>query len=36
MSNVDVAEVLLDQDVLSDLVSVDEGAVELESEDELL
>jgi hypothetical protein len=36
MSDVDVAEVLLDQNILSDLVSVDEGAVELESEDKLL
>jgi hypothetical protein len=36
MSDVDIAEILLDKDILSDLVSVDEGAVELESEDELL
>ena len=36
MGNVDIAEVLLDQDVLANLVSVDKSAVELESEDELL
>ena len=36
MSDVNVAKVLFDQNILSDLVSVDEGAVELESEDELL
>lgn len=34
MGNVDVAVVLSDQSIFSDLVSIDEGAINLKSEDE--